>query len=531
MNKKEMLDIMDDVEILFLNNLDDTNIFKNPKDPEIVSMRKKLDEINEKIQLSGENGILEKRFKKQYEAFKVATLTRSEQPESILEYSEYITDLRRVISNGINTPQQAISSIVYALKTNNMPNKKTLDYVRNNIESFPSYEKNIYDALTPHIEEIFRAEEEAKKDKEKQENNQLIVPKTQSKITAILNKIKKFFSKEEKETGKNSQESKQNTMNAYNNTNNIRKELQVEVNQSKQNPQQPRQQKPKQQQPKPEHIVVSDLHGNIGRWNQLQLALKKNPNLKVTILGDAMDRGAYGPEILMQIKELSDKGRVDYLPGNHDLFAYNLLKMRQYPDTSQYKGALANLRGNHGDITLNKFANFDRLVIQEINNGNIKKPISLDELVDWLGEQPLQKVVRENGHNYALAHAIFDTKLYNYDSNFNLRKGLQLDIDDEKGKNDSNKHDILRRFNNILWYREKNPRTHMSDLSVPEGYCMVVGHTPQKNGINIEVDYQGNPKNALVFVDNPTEYFSLTDMSSEKLEDYIRKDIGREDGR
>lgn len=529
MNKKEMLDIMDDVEILFLNNLDDTNIFKNPKDPEIVSMRKKLDEINKEIQTSGKNGILEKKFKKQYEAFKVATLTRAEHPESILEYSEYITDLRKVLSNEVNTPQQAISSIVYALKTNNMPNKRILDYVRNNIENFPFYEKNIYDVLTPRIEEIFRAEEEAKKDKEKQENNQLIVLKTQSKITAILNKIKKFFSK--KETGKNSQESKQNTMNADNNTNNIRKKLQVKVNQSKQNPQQPRQQKPNQQQPKAEHIVVSDLHGDIVRLNQLQLAIKKNPNLKVTILGDVMDRGAYGPEILLQIKELSDAGRVDYLPGNHDLFAYNLLKMRQYPDSHQYKGGLANLKGNRGEITLQKFANFDRLVMQEMHNGNIKKSISLDELVNWLGEQPLQKVVRENGHNYALAHAIFDTKLYNYDPNFNLRKGLQLDIDDEKGKNDSNMHDILKRFNNILWYRENNPRTHMSDLSVPEGYCMVVGHTPQQNGINIELNYQGNPKNAMVFVDNPNEYFSLTDMCSEKLENYIRKDMGRNDGR
>lgn len=521
MNKNEMIDIMNDVEILFLNNLEDTNIFKNPEEPEIVNMRKKLDEINEKIQLSGENGILEKRFKKQYEAFKVATLTRSEQPESILEYSEYITDLRRVISKGIDTPQQAIDSIEYALKTNNIPNKTVLDYVKNNIESFPFYAKKRYNELTPHIERIFRAEEDAKR----QENNKLIVPKKQSRITAIWNKIKEFFSRkgEKTELEGNNKVSEQNITNAHDN---MRRELQVNPKQ-----QQPKQQQPKQQQPKPEHIVVSDLHGNIGRWNQLQLALKKNPNLKVTILGDAMDRGAYGPEILMQIKELSDKGRVDYLPGNHDLFAYNLLKMRQYPDTSQYKGALANLRGNHGDITLNKFANFDRLIIQEINNGNIKKPISLDELVDWLGEQPLQKVVRENGHNYALAHAIFDTKLYNYDSNFNLRKGLQLDIDDEKGKNDSNKYDMLRRFNNILWYREKNPRTHMSDLSVPEGYCMVVGHTPQQNGINIEVNYQGNPKNAMVFVDNPTEYFSLTDMSSEKLEDYIRKDIGREDGR
>lgn len=215
MNKNEMIDIMNDVEILFLNNLEDTNIFKNPEEPEIVNMRKKLDEINEKIQLSGENGILEKRFKKQYEAFKVATLTRSEQPESILEYSEYITDLRRVISKGIDTPQQAIDSIEYALKTNNIPNKTVLDYVKNNIESFPFYAKKRYNELTPHIERIFRAEEDAKR----QENNKLIVPKKQSRITAIWNKIKEFFSRkgEKTELEGNNKVSEQNITNAHDN--------------------------------------------------------------------------------------------------------------------------------------------------------------------------------------------------------------------------------------------------------------------------------------------------------------------------
>lgn len=36
-----------------------------------------------------------------------------------------------------------------------------------------------------------------------------------------------------------------------------------------------------------------------------------------------MDRGKYGLQILLQIKELCDKGRAEYIPGNHDIYAYN----------------------------------------------------------------------------------------------------------------------------------------------------------------------------------------------------------------
>ena len=49
-----------------------------------------------------------------------------------------------------------------------------------------------------------------------------------------------------------------------------------------------------------------------------------------------MDRGEFGPEILLQIKELSDKGVVQYLPGNHDIFAYNYVKMRNAPSSQAF---------------------------------------------------------------------------------------------------------------------------------------------------------------------------------------------------
>ena len=62
------------------------------------------------------------------------------------------------------------------------------------------------------------------------------------------------------------------------------------------------------------------------RWEFVKQMMKQNPNLNVIILGDAMDRGSYGVEMLLQIKELSDVGRVRYVPGNHDEFAYDFLR-------------------------------------------------------------------------------------------------------------------------------------------------------------------------------------------------------------
>ena len=130
------------------------------------------------------------------------------------------------------------------------------------------------------------------------------------------------------------------------------------------------------------------------KWNHVKEYLKTNPNAKVLILGDAMDRGIYGIEILLQIKELCDQGKAQYLPGNHDIFVYNYEKAgevlstlsdRQKMQNQNIVGiaglALAHLERNHGESTLANLANFDRLVRQEIRNGNIKHNISKNVLV------------------------------------------------------------------------------------------------------------------------------------------------------
>lgn len=138
-----------------------------------------------------------------------------------------------------------------------------------------------------------------------------------------------------------------------------------------------------------------------------------------------MDRGDDGIEMLLEIKEFSDQGRVQYIPGNHDIFTYNYVMCKDR-DPNIYDIAKRSLEINKGKVTIEKLENFGQVVQEELALKHISKPITLQELITWLGEQPIQTVVHENQKNYALAHAMFDTKLYNMDRNFNLEKALNM---------------------------------------------------------------------------------------------------------
>ena len=173
----------------------------------------------------------------------------------------------------------------------------------------------------------------------------------------------------------------------------------------------------------------------------------------------------------MEIKDLSDKGRVAYIPGNHDMFMYNWLAA---PAGKQKELARMSLEKNGGKVTMQKMSNYNQIMEQELKSGRISRPIQLNELVAWLGNQPIQRVVKENGKLFALAHAIFSTKLYNQDPNFNLRKALNLKL---QGKD----VDTQKEFDNVMWWREG--KHEFTNLSNPRDAIMVAGHTSQ-NEIN-----------------------------------------------
>lgn len=269
---------------------------------------------------------------------------------------------------------------------------------------------------------------------------------------------------------------------------------------------------------KKETIVIGDIHGDMQKWMCVKDAMRKNPNIELIILGDAMDRGNYGLEILLQIKELCDKGKAVYLPGNHDEFAYNYLKTKgtKYEDSEAAQGAKANWEGNGGAVTMQSFENFDYIIRREVENGRLSKTIKKEELVDWLGNCPIQKKVKSEKINYALGHAMFDEKLYNEDPGFSLKKALMLEL---AGKNDIN----LKRFNNCMWYREGEDYTHFTDLSLPSNSVILVGHTRQ-NKINLG-SLGNDPNKPILYIDcgkGMLQGYSITKDMHVDLEDRDR---------
>ncbi len=267
---------------------------------------------------------------------------------------------------------------------------------------------------------------------------------------------------------------------------------------------------------KPQTIVISDLHGDMNRWNTIREHLQKYPNTKFIIEGDAMDRGAYGIDILLEIKELSDSGKVQYLPGNHDIFTYNYLKSANTPYKKIQLNALMHLEHNGGKTTIDALENFDVVVDSAIKSGRLHNRISKQELTDWLGKQPIQTLASENNINYALAHAVFDSKLYNEDKNFNMEKAYNIQT---KPQPTPEEQDKLNRFNNCMWYREHDKNTHFAPLSWPKDFLVVVGHTKQKEA-NIQ-NIDGDPRKSIVYIDckkGNFQGFNLTESKHISLE-------------
>ena len=207
-------------------------------------------------------------------------------------------------------------------------------------------------------------------------------------------------------------------------------------------------------------VALSDFHSN--NW---VLDVIENQYLKeyddIYILGDATDRGPYqdgtfGLDLLIKMKELCEKyPNIHYLPGNHDEFLYDAAINDSYL-------AILNLSMNHGGQTI---ADLERL------KNNDRK--TFDELFEWLGNQPLQMKIEVNNTKYALAHALFNNKVYEENKNYNLK-----DLEEHK----TNK-DIL----NIIWFRKNNDS--YDNITLPDSdTTMIIGHSVQKSPVNQDLN-------------------------------------------
>lgn len=216
-------------------------------------------------------------------------------------------------------------------------------------------------------------------------------------------------------------------------------------------------------------IVISDFHSI--KWPYEKIINEYiNQYDKIYILGDATDRGkdgigTNGLDLLFDIKDLTEKypNRVFYLPGNHDDFVYMTLMMNS-------QNARHHMIINGGEKTL-----------EDIDYLRKNMPDEANRLKDWLGKQPLQRIHEYNGKKYALAHALFDKKVYMNDKDFSLEK-LNFATTEEEYK----------RCQNMIWFRKLNDKYEL-DAPPSSDYTMIIGHTPQSlehpNNLNLKNEF------------------------------------------
>lgn len=176
------------------------------------------------------------------------------------------------------------------------------------------------------------------------------------------------------------------------------------------------------------HYVLSDIHGNRDAFDTVLSLIGLQPDDHLFILGDVIDRGQYGIEILQRVRTMEN---CTLLLGNHE---HMMIKALRHPDVIQFMRIWQN---NECDYT---YQGFQKLSARD-----------QEDLLQYLEALPVQVDVEVDGKLFVFVHAA-PMELYDW---------LNWKYDDPT------------EF--AVWHRlcfEKN---------LLEGKTVIFGHTPTKN--------------------------------------------------
>ena len=182
--------------------------------------------------------------------------------------------------------------------------------------------------------------------------------------------------------------------------------------------------------------VLSDIHGNLPRFESIMKQINLQPEDTLYILGDVVDRFPDGIKILRRIMKMSN---VKMLLGNHEHMMINAI-------------------GDNFDVQYHRYAGDRELRLWYRNGGlvtheylkHIRKSIR-EEVFAFVRQLPLNLDVEVNGIKYKLVHG---SPIENYMTSYHY----------------SSKYSTLAEF--AVWERWNET------MPVPEGYTMIFGHTP-----------------------------------------------------
>ena len=129
--------------------------------------------------------------------------------------------------------------------------------------------------------------------------------------------------------------------------------------------------------------TISDIHGNLNGFMKMLKKINFTEADELYVLGDVIDRGLFGIEILQYIM---DHSNIKMLLGNHELFMIQSLIDNDWEIFKCWTS-----ENNGGLVTYEAFMNL--------------KEREKDDILDYLTTLPLRFNVTEAGSKYHLCHA------------------------------------------------------------------------------------------------------------------------------
>lgn len=239
--------------------------------------------------------------------------------------------------------------------------------------------------------------------------------------------------------------------------------------------------------------VCSDVHGCLDRFEKLLENINFSNKDKMYVLGDVIDRGEYGIELL---KKCRDTEGIELLLGNHEFFMLEYLR--------KIKVCGDFYKENVKDI------NFKNSAWISPNNGGMKtlssfvkeKPEERDSLLEYLLSLPVLKIIEVNGDLFHLSHSGTMKKLCE-----NVTGPMEV------RQTDVNKYEV----DDIVWLSPYRSDLYIPPEAYPENMVSIFGHVPVQRIYNSigefaegvpEKVYQVYKKGNLINIDGGCAYAS-----------------------
>ena len=143
--------------------------------------------------------------------------------------------------------------------------------------------------------------------------------------------------------------------------------------------------------------VISDIHGEYGKYMEMLEKIKFSDEDTLFVLGDVVDRG---PEPIRLLEDMSARENVILLKGNHELMALNVLRKLNVEITKE--NADTHLDNDTLHALMDWIRNGGRITLQGFKQLPREKR---DDMLDYLADTLAYEIVETNEKTFLLVHA------------------------------------------------------------------------------------------------------------------------------